>query len=471
MKHAKPIVDFFIGNISDNENIMVNMINSIKSGLLNISNSTLEIIFILKEIIPIVRKIDTSGFVLDSCLKETRNYFRQFRKDLNSALLKFLIHHKSFDFTLKDFEEQQKSKFGVGLEYPPPTHQADWKPDPIYVKTFINPDIRTSDPINVLISHLSTSSSSSLAEFYQKQLSERLLKVDSIEEIEAIVEEVEMFRNKCGESFVTSLNIMINDIIESRSKTVSTSDSSDFKMTIISHRYWPEIIEKDLSHPEFILEKLSSISSTYSRQQEDKKIIWRPQLDEVKVSLEFPSGIFLFSCPLEAAILINSFDFPADDPEEEFDLGMTVALTGISDKKLLKNAMRFWLKKRVILSSRTTQFHFRFAQDYDPKESDCIDHSSVLFDKTEAETFADDDESSEPDFSIFKEKYWSIIANMLKTFGQISAERIQSTLKMYSKEYSGSLDVLTKFLQSRVKEGVLQSNGNRIILYSLLNKH
>ena len=260
---------------------------------------------------------------------------------------------------------------------------------------------------------------------------------------------------------------MINDVIESRSKTVATSD---FKMTIISHRYWPEIIEKELSHPEFILDKLASASSSYSRQYEDKKITWRPQLDEVKISLEFPSGTFLFSCPLEAAILINSFDFPVD-PEEEFDLGMAVALTGISDKNLLKNAIRFWLKKRVIISSPATKFHFRFVQDFDPNESDCIDCFSVIFDKIEAETFADDDESSEPDFAIFKEKYWSIIANMFKTFGQISAERIQSTLKMYSKEYKESLDILTKFLQSKVKEGIIQSNGNRIILYSLGNKH
>ena len=466
----KPIIDFLSANILANEKLMMNIINSIKIGLLNISNSTIEILFTLKEFIPVMREIDPSGFVLDSCLKETKNYFKQFRNDLNLDLLSFLLHHKSFDFNLKDFEEQKignQMKSGFELEYPPQILSEDWKPDPIYVKTFIHPDIRTSDPINLLISHLSASSSSSLSEFFQKQLSERLLKVDSIEEIEQIVEEVEIFRHKCGESFVASLNIMINDIIESRSKTVATSD---FKMTIISHRYWPEIVEKDLSHPEFISEQLNSISSTYSRQHEDKKITWRPQLDEVKVSLEFPSGTFLFSCPLEAAILINSFDFPVN-PEEEFDLGMAVALTGISDKNILKTAIRFWLKKRVLISSSVTKFHFRFAQEYDANESDCIDHLIVLFDKSEAETFSDEDESLEPDFNIFKEKYWPILTNMFKTFGQISAERIQSTLKMYSKEYKESLEALMKFLQVRVKEGILQSNGNRIILYSLANKH
>ena len=445
---------------------MMNVINSIKKGLLNISNSTLEILFNLKDIIQSLREIDPSGFVLDSCLRETRNYFKHFRKDLNSAFLNFLMYHKTADFRLNDFDEQKVNgnQSKLGLEYPPKSSSDNWKPDPTYVKAFINPEIRTSDPINLLISQLSTSSSDSLAEFYQKQISERLLQVESIEEIESIVGEVEMFRNKCGESFVASLNIMINDVIESRSKTTATPD---FKMTIISHRYWPEIIEKQLSHPEFITEKLSEMSSTYSRQYEDKKIIWRPQLDEVKISLEFPSGTFLFSCPLEAAILISSFDFPVD-PEEEFDLGMALALTGISDKNLLKNAIRFWLKKRIMIASPVTKFHFRFAQDFDPNESDCVDHLSVLFDKNEAETFADDDESSESDFTIFKEKYWPIIANMFKTFGQISAERIQSTLKMYSKEYKEPLDMLTKFLQSRVKEGIIQSSGNRIILYSLM---
>ena len=96
-------------------------------------------------------------------------------------------------------------------------------------------------------------------------------------------------------------------MLSSRSKTTATPD---FKMTIISHRYWPKIIEKQLSHPEFITEKIDEMSSTYSRQYEDKKIIWRPQLDEVKISLEFPSGTFCFRVLLETAILISSFDFP-----------------------------------------------------------------------------------------------------------------------------------------------------------------
>lgn len=440
------------------------MINSIKNGLLNISNSTLDIIFILKDIIENLRQIDPSGFVLDSVLKETRNYFKQFRKDLNSSFLKFLLHFKDFDFTLKDFEDQKIGK--LGLEYP--SVSSNWKPDPIYVKTFINPIIRTADPIKLLILQLSSSSSTSLAEFYQKEISERLLKVDSILELSKITEEVEMFRIKCGESFVSSLNIMINDILESRSNN-TLNTSSDFKMTIISHRYWPEIVEKEISHPEFILKNLELISSTYSAQQGDKKIIFRPQLDEIKLSLEFPSGTFLFSCPLEAAILINSFDFPSD-PEEEFDLAMVMALTGISDKNIIINAVTFWLKKRIILSSPIAKFHFRFAQNYDPNESDCVDHLSIIFEQSQADMFADDVDSFEADFKIFTEKYWPIISNMFKTFGQISAERIQSTLKMYSKDYKENFDNLSKFLQFKVKEGILQSNGNRIVLYSMTNK-
>ena len=51
-----------------------------------------------------------------------------------------------------------------------------------------------------------------------------------------------------------------------------------------------------------------------------------------------------------------------------------------------------------------TKFHFRFAQDFDPNESDCVDHLSVVFDKNEAEAFADDDESSEDQISLYLRK-------------------------------------------------------------------
>ena len=107
-----------------------------------------------------------------------------------------------------------------------------------------------------------------------------------------------------------------------------------------------------------------------------------------------------------------------------------------------------------------------------PNEPDSIDSHLTIFEakEEEEEIFADEEDSSDCNFIIFNQKYWQTISNMLKTFGQISAERIQSTLKMYSKEYKESLDLLIKFLQFRVREGILQSNGNRIILYSLINK-
>lgn len=448
--------------ISNSEHVMKNVINSIKFGLLNIGYSTEKIIFTVKEIFPLIRTFDKSGFVLDSLFAETRTYFKQFRKDLNSALLNFLLLNKSADFFLKDFETKNNP---FSFEYPPNREIEPWKPDPNYIKTLINPAIRLADPINLIISQLSLNSTTSLAENYQKQIAERLLKVESMKEVEEIVEEVELFKSKCGDLFVASLNIMINDIIESRSKN---QNQSSFKVSIISHRYWPEFSEKELEHPEFVASHLETVKQTYSRQFEDKKIIWRPQMDEVKVSLEFSNGNFMFTCPIEAAILLNSFDFPTD-PEEEFDLNMTTALTGISDRNILKSAIIFWLKKRILIPS-AIPFNFKFAQVYDPNEPECVDAHLTLFTAKDSEIFADEENDSEGDFSLFQQKYWPIIANMFKTFGQISAERIQSTLKMYSKEYKEPQDSLTNFLQTRVREGLLQSAGNRIILYSLVNK-
>lgn len=459
----KDIKNFNISNALNVEELMGNVINSIKNGLLNVGNLTEDIIFMMKDLIPILRSIDNSGFVLDSIFKEMKNYFKQFRKDLNLALLNFLLKNKSQDFSLM---EQSKNNYNP-LEYPP--NVTSWKPDPIYIKSYINPEIKTADSINLIISQLSSNSLSSLTEIYQKQIAERLLKLETERDIEEIIEEVELLNIKCGESFVTSLNIMINDVMESRNKI--THDSS-LKVTMISHRYWPEFTsgKDELEHPEFISKHLTKIKENFSQQYEDKKIIWRPQMDEVKVSLEFQNENFLFTCSIEAAILLNSFDF-SEEEDEEFDLNMAAALTGISDRKVLKSAIMFWLKMRILLPSTMTPYHFKFAQIYDPNDSDCVDAHLIDFSSKDLEPFADDDKSCLDDsFTAFQEKYWPIISNMFKTFGQISAERIQSTLKMYSKEYKEPLEFLTKFLQTRVRDDILQSNGNRIILYSLVNK-
>ena len=448
---------------------MKNIINSLKNGLFNIGNSTEEILFKLKEMIPILRQIDCSGFVLNCLLKEGQGYLKNLRKDLNLSLLNFLLKHLNEPFSYGQRDRQEEDgQFGFSYPPNPRSYPANWKPDPIYIKSIIRPEIRLSDPINLIITNLSSNSSSSLSEIYQKHLAERLLMVENIEEIDLISKEVAIIKEKCGDAFVSSLNIMINDIIESRNMQ-GQHHQSNLNVTIISHRYWPEFNSKPLKYPEIILEKLNTISSTFSCRFEDKTIIWRPEMDQVKVSLDFPSGPVLFTCPVEAALLINSFDFPIDS-EEEFNLSILMNITGISDKNILKSAATYWLKKRIIKRSSNTTFKFTTEYEICADELDCIDShlTLTLFDSNDSNVYADDEDDSDSDFLLFQQKYWSIIANMFKTFGQISAERIQSTLKMYSKEYREPLDLLIKFLKSRVKEGILQLNGNRIILYSLM---
>ena len=439
-----------------------NILKSIANNLLNIGNSTFEIICLIHRFIPLLRKLDSSCFLLDSCLKEVKGYFKNCRKDLGGALLQFLLQNKEKEFNMKDFDAQKSKKISFLLEYPPNSDFLAWKPDPIFIKTYIDPALKTTDPINLVISNLT---STPLVEEYQKSLSKRLLKIENASDIDRIVQEIEILRIKCGDSFVNSAKIMLNDVIES--KTRLSLKNEVINVTIISHRYWPELSESLLEHPESISNNLEIVKKNYASEQSDKKIIWRPQLDEVKLELEFQSGTYLFSCPIESAILMSSFEFPMED---EFDIKTLIAYTGIMDGKVLKSALAFWLKRKIIIPSSNAGYNFKFADDYDPEESLCVDSHLTVYEAQDAERYADDDDESNEDFTSFQEKYWPIISNMFKTFGQISAERIQSTLKMYSKEYKEPVDRLTKYLQSRVKEGILQSSGNRIILYSNFNK-
>ena len=471
--------------LTDDELTMKSLSNSICKEFLHIGNSTEKILFGIMKIIPLVRSLDPSGFVIDLCLKEVNLYLKQNRKDLDLALLNFIIKNLNNEFSIKEIGDKSINLFALDYDKLISKSKETWKPDPNFIKTFIDPEIRTGNPINLLISLLS--SSTSLSEIYQKRIAKQLLQIKYKEEVDSIVKEVEIMKLKCGDSFVSSIGIMINDILESRKfneiinlKTngisadssvseplvmLSNNPSLDLNVIVISHRYWPDFSSKVLEHPEFLNEKLNTISSIYSKKFNDKKVVWRPHLDAVEIELEFLNGSFTFKCPSEAAILINSFAFPED---EEFDLNLLTAVSGISDKNLLKGAIKFWLKKRVMTFSADNPFNFKFSKIYDPSEVDCIDSDLTLFDSKEI-SFTDDEDSSQNDFKIFQ-KHWPTISNMFKTFGQISAERIQSTLKMYSKEYKEPLESLTNFLQHRVREGLLQTSGNRIIIYSTVNK-
>jgi hypothetical protein len=79
--------------------------------------------------------------------------------------------------------------------------------------------------------------------------------------------------------------------------------------------------------------------------------------------------------------------------------------------------------------------------------------------------FADEEAELDAE-ALALQSFWPLIINMFKTFGHLSAERIHSTLGMFSKEYKGPLPVLVKFLQHKVREGALSVSGSQIILYS-----
>jgi hypothetical protein len=456
----------------NNETVMINMINSLNQGLLHVGNSTEQIITSLNAMITMIREVDSSGYVVDSWLKATHAYFKQNRKDVDSAFLSYLLKEltrNSGPLSCLTSSPQNRSPFA--LDYYDFKRNKEWRPDPTYIKSFINPEVRTGNPTNLLISHLS--SKSALSELYQKQVARRLLKCHSLIEVEGIITEVEMIKRTCGEDFIGSLNIMINDVVESKSKILI---GSTIQSTVISHRYWPDDFqEKNIIHPEFVQENLESISESYSiSQNNDRRIVRRPHLDEVKVLLHFLDGTEAeFTCPSEAAILISSFDYPVDT-EEEFDMKILKLITGIPDEKTINSALIFWLKCRVILPSKKNKYNFLFAKEFSPSASECVDVHLTLFEEPTS-NFLDDDLDNgtaglDADFSIYETTHWPVISNMFKTFGQISAERIHSTLKMYSKEYKEPLDSLVKFLQYRVKEGTLRSSGNKIILYAPVNK-
>lgn len=85
------------------------------------------------------------------------------------------------------------------------------------------------------------------------------------------------------------------------------------------------------------------------------------------------------------------------------------------------------------------------------------------------EPFADEEDEMNQE-TLALQQFWPILANMFRTFGQLSAERIHSTLSMFSKEYKGPLSLLVRFLQHKVREGHLQVSGNKIIVYSVAGK-
>jgi hypothetical protein len=66
------------------------------------------------------------------------------------------------------------------------------------------------------------------------------------------------------------------------------------------------------------------------------------------------------------------------------------------------------------------------------------------------------------------EKYWSYVVAMLTNLGELKIDRIQSMLGMFASDYRGTPELLSVYLNTKVREGILIRSSTGA--YSLVKK-
>ena len=440
-----------IGALPVEKEILDNLSDACCKHFLCIQYATEEILRHFIKIVPILRKLDGSCYALQMIINNCRSYLKN-RHDMAETIVK-LVHDRMIEFGSLT---QSSGKNPFALNYDCLKDSSGWNPDPPFVIEPISTQLKTGHPSGLIL--LMLPSLNTLAETYQNLIASRLLNAKTRTALAKAVEKFKTLRDNFKINFNNSIDVMISDTVDNQERNLR---HDCLTASIISHRYWPAKTFKCsrtlINLPEPIRDSLSQVSRLYSAIYPNRRLQRQTLFDSVDVELDFDNGTFPLTVPPEVAVLLSTMEFG-----EAFDLKLAKLASGLNEE-LTRAAVEFLLKKRIVKLLLPERM-LVFAETFDRLLPDCVDSQLTLLEPED--DFADEDEEIDL-ATLALQRFWPLIANMFKTFGQLSAERIHSTLSMMNKEYKGPLPVLIKLLQHKVKEGALQVSGSKIVVYSV----
>jgi anaphase-promoting complex subunit 2 len=405
----KKLVDAFIENCHRN--------------LLHSGANTVDVINMYNKTIRAFLIIDPKGVLLDKVVRPIRKYLKT-RDDVIIKLVHGLLDTNPNTNNLIELaHELRNCGDDLANKTIEDTYGLNWVPDPIDAL----PDFKKGKVSDIIESLVSIFDSKEVfIDEFNKLFGERLMNVHDYD-VSEVKTYIDLLKSRFGKNEFTTLDVMIKDISDSEGINTmlkSTTETTLFHSSIISHNYWSTILDNLGENNEFevppqIKKAFENFEHKFSEYKRGRLLKLVPSLGSVKLNLTFKNNVtksFEVS-PVKASV-ISLFD----DEENELSID-TISEKLKMSSYVVTQVLQFWVKEGVLSELTKTLY---IVND----ELDCENETTNDVLSPELESLPKTSSTKATNNSDYDDILWPYMHSILENFNTISLTRLKELLAL-----------------------------------------
>jgi len=300
---------------------------------------------------------------------------------------------------------------------------------------------------------------------FRSMLADKLLNASDYE-TDREVRNLEMLKKRFGESALSSCEVMLRDIAESRRVTravqrhFADEESKVLDATIVSRLCWPLLSSEAFEPPPRMATEMARFEKQFMHHKAPRKLVWKPSLGCVTLDVAFADKtVKAVKCsPLHATILVTFGEQP------KWNLSALATQLKV-DAGVLKRRMVLWINRGFIHEVGRT-----------PDGDISYEAPSHLGAGAEGRTQMGEDEedggggaggAAEAQLEAEMRVYEQYVIGMLTNLESLPLGRIHNMLRMFvpaqgtERGYDRSEAELQRFLNRLVEDGKLEVSAGQ----------
>lgn len=342
---------------NQNDLLVNNFILNLNKNLLLPSIKTTNIILYYIKTIHSFLLIDHRGVLLDKVTRPIRSYL-SIRSDTIETIVNGLLNTDELNNKLIELNHELNksliSSKNLNISSNLKKRTLNWQPDPIDAL----PDFQVGKIDDIIDSLTSIFNDNNLfINQFVNIFAIDLLNINNYN-ISNILKNLSLLKSKFSNNDFNKIDIMINDIIMSKSLNNKINKTIHSKFPInglfLSHLYWPNL-DSSLSNsnsnnssfkiPDSIQEDLDLYSSHYKDYQKGRILKFHPQNTKANIEIEINGVMKNYNITLDKLAILN---FINDSKLEIVKLGLIVMKLGIP-LQLVKSGLEYWVNENVLI--------------------------------------------------------------------------------------------------------------------------
>ena len=338
----------------------------------------------------------------------------------------------------------------------------EWTPDPVKADPSRSSSRRTTDVLSILVNIYG--SKALFVNEFRSMLADKLLNASDYE-TDREVRNLELLKKRFGETALSSCEVMLRDIAESRRVTRAVQrhfgdeNAKVLDATIVSRLCWPLLPTDTFELPPKMATEMSRFEKQFMHSKAPRKLVWKPSLGCVTLDVEFADKkIKAVKCsPLHATILVTFGEQP------KWSLSALAAKLKVAPE-ILKKRMVLWINRGFILEvGRTPEGDINY---------EAPTHLGAGADKPQ---MGDEEEdgggggggAAEAQLEAEMRVYEQYVIGMLTNLESLPLGRIHNMLRMFvpaqgtDRGYDRSEAELQRFLNRLVEDGKLEVSAGQ----------